>query len=71
MIMHQLRNYRKRRNLSSRNLNVTCFLALIDKPWIDNYLRQLIRVIDAYFIKYRGAKKAIESNRKNKNSCAI
>ena len=38
--------------------------SLIDKPWIDNHLRHLMRVRYAYFIKYRRAKK---SNRKIKN----
>ena len=32
----------------------------IDKPRIDNYLRHLMRVRAAYFIKYCRAKKAIE-----------
>ena len=34
--------------------------SLIDKPWIDNYLRQLMRVKDACFIKYCRAKKETE-----------
>ena len=34
--------------------------SLIDKPWIDNYLRHLMRVRDVYFKKYRRAKKATE-----------
>ena len=40
----------------------------IDKPWICNYLRQLMSVRDACFIKYCRAKK---SNRKIKNSCRM
>ena len=36
---------------------------LLDKPWIDNYLRHLMRVKDAYFIKYCRAK---NSNKKIK-----
>ena len=31
--------------------------SLIEKPWIDNYLRHLMRVRDAYSIKYSRAKK--------------
>ena len=46
---HQSRNYRKRRNLSLTNL-----------PWIDNYLRYLMRARDACFIKYCRAKIATE-----------
>ena len=34
--------------------------SLIDKPWIDNHLRHLMRVRDACFIKYCKAKKATE-----------
>ena len=34
--------------------------SLIDKPWIDNYLRHLMRVRDACFMKYCRAKKATE-----------
>ena len=34
--------------------------SLIDKPWIDNYLRHLMRVRDVCFIKCCGAKKATE-----------
>ena len=34
--------------------------SLIDKPWIDNYLRRLVRVRDACIIKYCRAKKATE-----------
>ena len=34
--------------------------SLFDKPWIDNYLRHLMRVRDACFIKYCRAKKATE-----------
>ena len=32
----------------------------IGKPWIDNYLRHLMRVRDACFIKYCRAKKATQ-----------
>ena len=34
--------------------------SLIDEPWIDNYLRHLMRVRDACFIKYCRAKKATQ-----------
>ena len=34
--------------------------SLIGKPWIDNYLRHLMRVRDACFIKYCRAKKATQ-----------
>ena len=34
--------------------------SLIYKPWIDNYLRQLMRVRDACFIKHCRVKKATE-----------
>ena len=34
--------------------------SLIDKPWIDNYLRHLMAVRDACCIKYCRAKKATE-----------
>ena len=34
--------------------------SLIDRPWIDNYLKHLMRVRDACFMKYCRTKKAIE-----------
>ena len=33
---------------------------IIEKPWIDNYLRHLMRVRDVCFIKYCRAKKVTE-----------
>ena len=38
--------------------------SLIDKTWIDNQLRHLMRVRDACFIKYFRAKKATEKKKK-------
>ena len=38
--------------------------SLIDKPWIDNHLRHLMRVRYACFIKYCRAKKAREKKLK-------
>ena len=34
--------------------------SFIENPWIDNYLRHLIRLGDACFIKYGRAKKVTE-----------